>query len=282
MTANKPGQAFQDLVATLERVLSSQPNVEIESPFRVGDKDTGALREHDVVIIRQDGHHVIRTAIECKDTGRKVGVPQLEAFSKKCEKTGIHHPVMVSSRGFTRTAHQKAPAIGVALMMLADVERFDWMGTDFIVGYHRVFQPIDIRVNCIDAAPTGSFQLVNSEGDVVPMQRLQALLEENLKEPEDMNALVGRVIPVALEFVTPGLFALDEKNGRYQVDSIAMDSSYVIEKRKHVVQSHKYESENAQYAVVSTDLAVGGRDGKLVFVRDQDGIQVVWQPRVPQ
>src|SRR4051794_29899547 len=97
---HRPGIAFQDLVATLERVLSSQDGVDIATPCYLPDKDTGARREHDVVITRRHGHHLIRTALECKDTGRTVGVPQVEAFAKKCEKTGIHHPVIVSSSGF--------------------------------------------------------------------------------------------------------------------------------------------------------------------------------------
>ncbi|MFK4489981.1 restriction endonuclease [Bradyrhizobium sp. USDA 336] len=110
VSLERPGQRFHHLVAVLERMFAHHDGVTVTSSLRLPDKDTGRLREHDVVIIRHTHHGPNLTAIECRDQGRKVGVPQIEAFAKKCEKTGIHHGIVVAANGFTSTARTKAIA----------------------------------------------------------------------------------------------------------------------------------------------------------------------------
>ncbi len=113
------------------------------SSLRLPDKDTGRLREHDVVIIRRTHHEPNLTAIECRDQGRKVGVPQIEAFAKKCEKTGIDHGIVVAANGFTSTARTKAKALNLTCMELAEAESFEWIGTVTIVGQFHNFTAIE-------------------------------------------------------------------------------------------------------------------------------------------
>jgi hypothetical protein len=67
-------------VAILERMFAHKDGVTLDSSLRLPDKDTGRLHEHDVVITRRTHHGSSLTAIECTDQGRKVGVPQIEAF----------------------------------------------------------------------------------------------------------------------------------------------------------------------------------------------------------
>ena len=277
MANEPPGIAFQNLVALLERILSSSPGVSIESPSRLHDKDTGRMREHDVVITRVLGHHRILTAIECKDRGRKVGVPDVEAFAKKCEKTGIHHPVLVSSNGFTETARKKGEALDVDLMSLAEVERFDWMAADFVVGWHRCFDEVDVRLECFTGPPTGATKAYSPEGDEISVTAFKNLLESNLQEPDDMSLLLGIKSPVEMRFVTPGLTAIGDDGVSHAVAAVTIASSYVVERREHIVRSHQYSGEHGGYSIVSTDLTLDGHEGKLVFLRDGDGVQVVWQ-----
>ena len=79
----KKGRSLEKLVAYLERHLSANDLVTVESPKRLRDKSTGRLREHDVVLTLESGHHTMLVAIECRDRSRPVGVPQLEGFAKK-------------------------------------------------------------------------------------------------------------------------------------------------------------------------------------------------------
>jgi hypothetical protein len=82
--SDRPGKKLERLVASLERTLASS-NATIEAPCRrLKDRDTNRRREHDVVITWDFGHHVLITAIECRDRSRPVGVPEVESFAKKC------------------------------------------------------------------------------------------------------------------------------------------------------------------------------------------------------
>ena len=86
----KPGEALQKLVEVIEKTVHAREGVHVESPCRLPDKDTGRMREHDVVVTFSNGHHRTLMALECRDRSRMVGVPELEAFAAKCQKTGVH------------------------------------------------------------------------------------------------------------------------------------------------------------------------------------------------
>jgi hypothetical protein len=103
-----------------------EPNVRVEAKKRLPDKDTGQLREHDVVLTFSHGHHEFLLALECRDRSRPVGVDHVEAFHAKCLRTGIGRGVMVSSKGFRRTALRKAESYGIGCLTLEEVAHFDW------------------------------------------------------------------------------------------------------------------------------------------------------------
>ena len=86
---------------------------------------TGRLREHDVVLTFSMQHHELIVAL-CRDRSRKVGVPEIEAFKKKCERTGIHRGIIVSSLGFSKSALEKARTMDIGCFTLSQIEKFDW------------------------------------------------------------------------------------------------------------------------------------------------------------
>lgn len=122
----KPGEDLQRLVRVIERAANRDGNLQVESPKRLPDKDTGRLREHDVVLTFVLRHHTLRMAVECRDRSRKIGVPDVEAFHFKCQRTGIDRGVMVSSRGFTGTALRKADGCNIGCLSLEEATSFDW------------------------------------------------------------------------------------------------------------------------------------------------------------
>ena len=116
----KAGQQLETIVAKLERLFAVDPNISVQTPARLRDRVTGALREHDVLITQKRGHHVTLTAIECRDRSRKFGVPEVEAFAAKCRDTGINKAFIVSSKGFTKTALKKAVHENVGCLLFKD------------------------------------------------------------------------------------------------------------------------------------------------------------------
>jgi restriction endonuclease len=122
----KRGENLQQLVYTLERAINSDPAVQMASPKRFRDKKTNKPREHDVAITFNLQHHKFILVIECRDRTRPVGVPDVEAFKKKCERTGVDKGVIVSSTGFADSALTVAVAEDIGCMSLEDAERFDW------------------------------------------------------------------------------------------------------------------------------------------------------------
>jgi hypothetical protein len=122
----KDGKTLEALVHAIESSISGAPNVRVEAKKRLPDKDTGQLREHDVVLTFSLAHHEFLLALECRDRSRPIGVPDVEAFHAKCLRTGIGRGVMVSSKGFRRTALRKAESYGIGCLKLEEVARFDW------------------------------------------------------------------------------------------------------------------------------------------------------------
>ena len=117
------GKEMESAVAKIERSLGRDPTVtEILAPVRLRDRTTGEWREHDVLVTHKAGHHLLRTAIECRDRSRKVGVPDIEAFAAKCRDTGIDRAVIVSLKGFAGTALKKAAHENVRCHVLQEVD----------------------------------------------------------------------------------------------------------------------------------------------------------------
>lgn len=143
----RPGEKLQRLVKAIEEALSGDEHTTIESPAFVADRKTGALREHDVLIIRRTPHRTFVTAIECKDHSRPVGITIVEAFKTKCDDTGIDKGVIVSSRGFTATASQKAKIFGIDCLTLEQANLQEWKFMYEIVKYNR--RILRSRINAV-------------------------------------------------------------------------------------------------------------------------------------
>lgn len=104
----KSGKSLEKLILGLEKTLADSNTVLIESPKKIRDKVTGRLREHDVVLTFKDLHHEVTVAIECRDRPRPITVNQVEGFHTKLQHTGINQGIIVSPKGFYKTARTPA------------------------------------------------------------------------------------------------------------------------------------------------------------------------------
>ena len=216
----RPGENLQRLVRALEQATNNSPNVRVEFPKRMPDKDTGRLREHDVVLTFSLIHHTMVVALECRDRSRKVGVPDIEAFRSKCDRTGIHRAIIVSATGFTKTALAKAEAYEVACLGLEEADRFnwclapgiEWFDRDLLVGppwEFSVAEPFDGEPRLYD----GEGRLIDAAGFSNIAQKALSLRSHEEAGREDREACTN---PVLCTFVNHGAssFYLISREGR--------------------------------------------------------------------
>jgi len=176
MPEEKQGKALESLVASLEKALADTPNVKVHSPMRLPDRTTGKLREHDVVLELNEGHHSLLIAIECRDRSRPIGVPQVEAFGAKCLDTGINQGIIVSTMGFYNTAKTKADHLGIRCLDIEEVDNFEWLlaqgiyaTTTRLLRNDWTFFPQQDGI-----VPRKEFQVVDKEGNMASMAALTA------------------------------------------------------------------------------------------------------------
>jgi hypothetical protein len=120
------GAAFEKLMATIERAGLASVGARVEAPGYLPDRDTGLLREHDLLVRQRIGVVDVIIAIECRDRKRPVGVPEVESFADKCSSTGVSQPVIVSKGGFHRSAIRKARSRNVRCFSLSEALTLDW------------------------------------------------------------------------------------------------------------------------------------------------------------
>jgi hypothetical protein len=273
VSLERPGQRFHNLVAVLERMFAYQDGVTVASSLRLPDKDTGRLREHDVVIIRHTHHGPNLTAIECRDQGRKVGVPQIEAFAKKCEKTGIHHGIVVAANGFTSTARTKAKALNLTCMDLAEAESFEWIRTVTIIGQFYNFTAVDARVRVVEdeRKVTNPSTVYTPDGLPYTGEGIQSLIIDKLppevRKPTKRQTVNGQVI-VPME----GFFVIDSLTQRFQVKEIIFTYVLEIEVTERPITLHHYLGENAALEIASGQITFSGGQSTLALVKSKDGV----------
>ena len=280
----KPGRALEKLVASLERALSGQEGVKVESPKQLPDRVTGDPREHDVVITFPTTHHEMTLAIECRDRSRKITVNDVESFSSKCQDTKVHKGVIVSARGFSKSALAKAKNAGISCLSLLQVESFNWLLAPGIQSRHRRILTTHwtfIPERNLVPKPT-AFAVVDHNGQVVPADAmLAAAREEFSKLPED-EVRMGRAKKKIL-FQAPGVFLRDDTTGLvYPIVKALVEIEYEVGEEFIPFNLVKYT--NSDSGALITDAAVaevdfGAVSGRLMIVYKQDkGGHVVFVP----
>ncbi|HYJ90964.1 MAG TPA: restriction endonuclease [Pyrinomonadaceae bacterium] len=200
----KQGRGLERLVAHLERILVNDPSVKIHSPKKFPDLVTGRLREHDVVLEIATGHHINFVALECRERSRPVGVNQVEAFSKKCEHTGISKGILVSQKGFYKSALLKASALKIGCFTLEQVTE---LTTGNLLMSFQTFTFLntnieDIRFEFVQAdnvvRKPGQYQIMGLDGELVSRDRVRQNAISAFKSlPPEFDKIGERGLPKA-------------------------------------------------------------------------------------
>jgi hypothetical protein len=225
----RAGRSLEVLVSHLERVLAGD-SVKVTSPMKLRDRFTSGLREHDVVLTIDQGHHQLLVAIECRDHSRPISVSQVEAFHTKCQDTGVAQGIIVSSKGFYHKAQKKAQQLGIRSFTLQEAVAFDWLLAPGMQVRKRrpthLSLTMSVKQGTILSA-SAMCDVVDSQGTPVPMDLLQAeVLEQFRSVPWESSADTGEC---SLELEPLGLF----------IRANTTDAALPIEK---IVCSLKYET----------------------------------------
>lgn len=279
-----PGKSLEILIASIERVLGHNQNVTVQSPAYVPDRITGEPREHDVLITITGSHHKSNIAIECRDRSRKITVNDVEGFWSKCQDTGVDQGIVVSSKGFSKTALSKAAHRSIRCLQLAEVESFNWLLASGIRSITRKVQHTnwtffpEVGIN----PPPVAFTILTDSGDPIDSSVLvAAAFEEFQKLPRDEESVHSGEKRIV--FNDPGLFMRNDTNGNISkiVKALAIVRYSVVES---FIPFQLVSYSNSSSGELITDAAIaecdlGDSKGKIMFVyNEKEGGQVVFVP----
>jgi hypothetical protein len=285
---SRKGRSLEKLIESLERVLGGKEGVTIESPKFLADRVTGKMREHDVVITSRTAHHETIIAIECRDRSRKVGVNDMESFASKCQDTRVNKCVMVSPKGFTKTAQQKAKNAGITCLSLRQVDSFDWMIAPGISVRNRTIRSAawNLLTEPKLAKSPAAFTLIDANGSVMTNDGLLSAIKNELNELKDEGPNVG-THHVRFSFNNPGLTLRDDESGTSYVVSTAIATvEYHVTEELIPFNLVTYEDTETGATITNAavaDLKVGSFSGKLMIVHKGDeGGHFVFVPDKPE
>ena len=284
MVRKKTGKALEALVASIERALAHNEKVSVQSPAHLPDRITGEPREHDVLITVAGSHHKATIAIECRDRSRKITVNDIEGFWSKCQDTGIDQGIVVSPKGFSKSAEQKAKHRGIRCLQLTEAESFNWLlasgitiRTKRILHTNWVFFPeVDIQ------PPPTAFTILTMDGEVVQSPNLVAAAYAEFQKSSEMELDLG-FKEKKIMFTSPGLRLRDNvTNITYPVTRALATVQYEIVEEHIPFSLVSYASSPSGEPITDAavaDVNLGGIKGKVMIVyKEAEGGQVVFIP----
>jgi hypothetical protein len=284
MSKVKPGKSLEVLVASIERVLAGNDKVTVESPKFFSDRVTGERREHDVVITLAGSHHRSTIAIECRDRSRKITVNDVESFWSKCQDTGIDQAVIVSPKGFSKTALTKASHRGIRCLRLSEAKSFNWLlGTGIRMRYKKMIHTNWTFFPDKDLLPKPvAITILSLDGEQIPSENLAAAAYQEFQKLREEDFVVDRGTKNII-FPSPGVLLRDDTTGNTHrvVKALAAVDYEVTEE---LVPFNLVTYERSPSGEVITDAAVaqvdlGALKGKFMIVyKESEGGRVVFVP----
>lgn len=116
--------AFQRLIFLINASLADGGTVE-ESAL-VSDSVTRELREVDILITANVSGYTVKVAIEVVGRSRKADTPWIESMRAKHENLPTDKLILVSEKGFTKTAKAKARFYGIETLTVEAACGTDW------------------------------------------------------------------------------------------------------------------------------------------------------------
>ncbi|HEX5646599.1 MAG TPA: restriction endonuclease [Nitrospira sp.] len=280
----KPGKSLEELVASIEHALAYNEKVSVQSPAFLADRIAGKNREHDVLITVSGSHHVARIAIECRDRSRKITVNDVEGFLIKCQDTGVDQGIVVSPKGFSKSALEKAKHRGIRCLQLTEAKSFNWLlatgirsRTRKVLHTNWTFFP-DVSL----VPPPTAFTILTPDGDPIQTSNLVAAAYTEFQKIPDTDFEPGRG-EKRIVFTSPGLRLRNDETGSiHHVTKVLAVVQYEIVEAFIPFRLHSYATSPAGEQITDAavaDVNLGGIKGKVMIVYKQaEGGHVVFVP----
>lgn len=129
------GHGYEAFVSNLQRALinsesiCNQENIKIELNKKVID-NCGIAREFDLYWEYSFAGIIYKTAIECKDYNRSVGVEKIDSLIGKLHDLPDIKPVFATKIGYQRGAQKKAKQNRIELLIVREQNDNDWFDKD--------------------------------------------------------------------------------------------------------------------------------------------------------
>lgn len=166
------GKEFERLTESIYKKLVVNEELEnVEHNVKVQGQD--GPRQIDVLLTTKSCGITFTTAIECKDYNQKISVGTIDAFHSKLIDINASKGVLISKKGFSSTAVQKAERVGITLCTAHEALKDSW-NPDF-----------DIPVLIKEVTPEDfnfSHEVHLNEGDTISTVDFPVINDINLKE----------------------------------------------------------------------------------------------------
>ena len=121
MTRKNTGKQFETLTMTVfKQLIQKSSNSSVEMDVQLEGPDGN--RQIDVLITHNLDYCTMRTMVECKDYNSIINVTVIDAIPTKLRDLNIDKAVIVSRKGYSKTAIQKAKRYGISLFTLDNLE----------------------------------------------------------------------------------------------------------------------------------------------------------------
>jgi hypothetical protein len=115
---------FEKLVAEIQRDLA--PDAEVTHNVKMKGRDSGQLRQVDVLLRKTVGQYEMTVAIDCKDYAQPVDVKGVEEFQGLIRDIGVTKGAMVCPKGFSEAAKKVAARNLIDLFSPVDTDPHKW------------------------------------------------------------------------------------------------------------------------------------------------------------
>lgn len=191
------GVDFEKIVADIQNQVD--PSAEVSHNEQIKDRH-GHSRQFDVVIRGQFAGQSLLGVIECKDLSKKVGTPEIDAFVTKASDINANFKIIVSKRGFSKPAIQKARHYGIQTLSLIPQ---DEVNVGFKVGnywFADIYNWDQITLTLLFVTEPDKPVTFNAQNVIINGKRVIDWFTNYLIDNHNCEENIGWVVGLRLEF----------------------------------------------------------------------------------
>ncbi len=285
----KNGKILEKLASWIQQCLHDKAKI-VANDFLI-DKDTKKKRQIDITITLNDGPTKFIAIVEARDRSRPVGVPYIEQVYAKMHSVNANMAIVISSKGFYKTAKTKANLLGIKLFSLEDALRVNWSATfnrlddieihEIISDYVTIYMLEKDSNTIIEFDKKSSLELEKDQSfkifldkNMKPFKSLPDIYREVLNKslfgvikntsPKRYNLIMNYISSTPVYFV-------DILGNVRQLDRLCLSGKFWIKKEQVPVNLKKYiDCESGKTVAEIIDADIGGKSLEIMCTNPDD------------